>query len=32
VVHDTIGEIDGLMTVSEGSDADRRVVIMVESA
>ena len=32
VVHDTIGEIDGLMTVSEGSDADRRVVIMVESS
>jgi len=32
VVHDTIGEIDGLMTASEGSDADRRVVIMVESA
>ena len=32
VVHDTIGEIDGLMTVSEGSDADRRVVIMVEPA
>ena len=31
VVHDTIGEIDGLMTVSEGSDADRRVMIMVES-
>ena len=32
VVHDTIGEIDGLVTASEGSDADRRVVIMVESA
>ena len=27
VVHDTIGEIDGLATLSEGSDADRRVVI-----
>lgn len=27
VVHDTIGEIDGLVTLSEGSDADRRVVI-----
>ena len=31
VVHDTIGEIDGLSTSSEGSDADRRVVIsMIE--
>ncbi len=27
VVHDTVGEIDGLATFSEGSDADRRVVI-----
>lgn len=27
VVHDTIGEIEGLSTISEGSDADRRVVI-----
>ncbi len=27
VVHDTVGEIDGLETSSEGSDADRRVVI-----
>ncbi len=27
VVHDTVGEIDGLATSSEGSDADRRVVI-----
>ena len=27
VVHDTVGEIDGLVTFSEGSDADRRVVI-----
>ena len=27
VVHDTIAEIDGLATLSEGSDADRRVVI-----
>ena len=27
VVHDTIGEIDGLATLSEGSDADRRVVL-----
>ncbi|MDG2427641.1 MAG: Jag N-terminal domain-containing protein [Acidimicrobiales bacterium] len=27
VVHDTVGEIDGLSTASEGSDADRRVVI-----
>ena len=32
VIHDTVGEIDGLATISEGSDADRRVVIMVESA
>lgn len=31
VVHDTIGEIDGLSTTSEGSDADRRVVISVTS-
>jgi len=27
VVHDTIADIDGLSTISEGSDADRRVVI-----
>ncbi len=27
VVHDTIGELDGVDTISEGSDPDRRVVI-----
>jgi len=27
VVHDTVGDIEGLATSSEGSDADRRVVI-----
>ena len=32
VVHDTIGEIDGLATLSEGSDADRRVVISLIDA
>jgi len=31
VVHDTIAEIDGLSTTSEGSDADRRVVISVSA-
>jgi len=31
VVHDTIAEIDGLSTTSEGSDSDRRVVISVTS-
>ncbi|MEC9000075.1 MAG: R3H domain-containing nucleic acid-binding protein [Actinomycetota bacterium] len=31
VVHDTIAEIDGLSTSSEGSDADRRVVISVSA-
>ncbi len=30
-VHDTIAEIDGLSTTSEGSDSDRRVVISVTS-
>ncbi len=29
VVHDTVGEIDGLATSSEGRDADRRVVILL---
>jgi len=32
VVHDTVGEIDGLATSSEGSDADRRVVISLVEA
>ncbi len=32
VVHDTIAEIDGLATLSEGSDADRRVVISLIDA
>jgi spoIIIJ-associated protein len=32
VVHDTINEIEGVATVSEGADPDRRVVIVVESA
>ncbi|MDG2160332.1 MAG: Jag N-terminal domain-containing protein [Acidimicrobiales bacterium] len=31
VIHDTIGEIDGLETISEGSGTDRQVVIMVET-
>jgi spoIIIJ-associated protein len=32
VVHDTINEIDGVQTVSEGADPDRRVVIVPEGA
>ena len=28
VVHDTVNEIDGVITVSEGEDARRRVVIL----
>jgi spoIIIJ-associated protein len=31
VIHDTIGEIDGVETISEGSGTDRQVVIMVET-
>ena len=30
VVHDTINEIDGVSTLSEGIDPNRRVVIVVE--
>ncbi len=32
VVHDTVNEIDGVETVSEGADPDRRVVIVPEGA
>lgn len=32
VVHDTVNEIDGVDTVSEGADPDRRVVIVPEGA
>lgn len=32
VVHDTVNEIDGVATVSEGADPDRRVVIVPEGA
>ncbi|NNE73389.1 MAG: KH domain-containing protein [Acidimicrobiales bacterium] len=28
IVHDTVGEIDGVDTISEGSDPDRRVVLI----
>ena len=32
VVHDTVNEIDGVTTISEGADPDRRVVIVPEGA
>lgn len=32
VVHDTVNEIDGVATISEGADPDRRVVIVLEGA
>ncbi|MEO6987217.1 MAG: RNA-binding cell elongation regulator Jag/EloR [Aquihabitans sp.] len=32
VVHDTINEIDGVSTISEGVDPDRRVVIIPDAA
>ncbi len=32
VVHDTVNEIDGVSTVSEGVDPDRRVVIVPDAA
>jgi len=32
VVHDTVNEIDGVATVSEGADPERRVVIVPEGA
>lgn len=32
VVHDTINEIDGVSTISEGVDPDRRVVIVPDAA
>ena len=32
VVHDTVNEIDGVVTLSEGADPDRRVVIVPEGA
>lgn len=32
VVHDTVNEIDGVATISEGADPDRRVVIVPEGA
>lgn len=31
VVHDTINEIDGVGTISEGADPDRRVVIVIDA-
>ena len=30
IVHDVVGEIDGVTTASEGSDSSRRVVILAE--
>ena len=32
LVHDVVGEIDGVTTASEGSDTSRRVVILVDEA
>lgn len=32
VVHDTVNEIDGVSTISEGTDPDRRVVIVPDTA
>lgn len=32
VVHDTVNEIEGVATVSEGADPNRRVVIVIEGA
>lgn len=32
VVHDTVNEIDGISTISEGVDPDRRVVIVPDAA
>jgi spoIIIJ-associated protein len=32
VVHDTVNEIDGVDTISEGADPDRRVVIVVSAS
>ena len=32
VVHDTVNEINGVSTISEGQDPDRRVVIVPNSA
>lgn len=32
VVHDTVNEIDGVSTISEGADPNRRVVIVAEGA
>lgn len=32
VVHDTVNEIEGVATVSEGADPDRRVVIVLDAA
>jgi spoIIIJ-associated protein len=32
VVHDTVNEIDGVATISEGADPHRRVVIVLEGA
>ena len=32
VVHDTVNEIDGVTTISEGADPQRRVVIVLEGA
>jgi spoIIIJ-associated protein len=31
VVHDTVNEIEGVRTVSEGEDSRRRVVILPDS-
>jgi spoIIIJ-associated protein len=32
IVHDTVNEIDGVSTISEGTDPDRRVVLVPEGA
>lgn len=32
VVHDTVNDIEGVGTISEGADPDRRVVIVIEGA
>jgi spoIIIJ-associated protein len=32
VVHDTVNEIEGVATISEGADPDRRVVIVLDTA
>jgi predicted RNA-binding protein Jag len=31
IVHDAVSEIDGVQTASEGSDSDRRVVLLPDT-